>query len=689
MGGTLSATSAAAAERCSVCLPTVEVEAQQAERDFLRRMAADGAEVMKSQRVGKCGDNNGGAGKGRLLVLWRRPVLGATLTFVDVIPSAAGEDRFGELPLSHAQITRASVTVTVAANAAMHPDSVLAGEAFGFTCGSEMQATEWEAALSEAMAAADAEYFGVSARFLREEYGQWQRMMSKADQIDVGGWYRMAWRGGPGLSVRLEAALTSEEVGDLRLGEEVFVLQKQQLDAPGGGTITRVRFDRGWVTAEHSDGTRLLEPRGALLSQYRDWLESRLLHGGALQDSRRHTLRKVPFTHHLVVVNAVVDSEEHGSVARSTGSLGESRVGRATVYASHPHCSCMLAADFFETLLGSLREDDFVWIDLYSHNLFSGREGADLCAKETPQCMGSCSRVLAMMTPWSLSERPTSAMKSRSLWELACALYAEHDRGVSLELLCPEAQLEFLRAALLDDAARASSWMPIDADFVIDPLHAETSQSDTTDSCTSASVIHSLLSEMAGGFDGVKIEVRARMFKAWDSLLRRLVAEAEASLSPAANGGSQVSCPRTLVREDWKPQTEAREVHWRIEFQWVFAGRDAYYQPGASVTVDERASDWTTTTVGKAKAWLQMREGAGDRIGAAAVEDFLRFQRSHADKLEYARLCGSIGEIFRDKLQQPVEALSLQRKALAVHVTCYGKMHPVVGQVRTALAQRP
>jgi hypothetical protein len=86
---------------------------------------------------------------------------------------------------------------------------------------------------------------------------------------------------------------------------------------------------------------------------------------------------------------------------------------------------------------------------------------------------------------------------------------------------------------------------------------------------------------------------------------------------------------------------------------------------------------------------LQMREGAGDRIGAAAVEDFLRFQRSHADKLQYARLCGSIGEIFRDKLQQPVEALSLQRKALAVHVTCYGKMHPVVGQVRTALAQRP
>ena len=683
MGGTLS--SAVVAERCSVCLPTVEVEAQRAEREFLRRMAADGVEVMKSQRVGKCRHNNGGAGKSRLLVLWKRPVLGATLTFVDVIPCASDEElRFGELPLSHAEITRASVTVTVAVNAAMHPDSVLAGEAFGFACDSEMQATEWEAAISDAMAASDAEYFGVSVRFLREEYEQWQRMMTDTEDIEVGGWYRMAWRGGPGLSVRLEAAPTSEEVGDLRLGEEVFVLQKQQLDAPCGGSITRVRFDRGWVTAAHSDGTRLLEARGALLSQYRDWLESRLLHA----DSRRHTGRKVPFTHHLVM-NPALNSEEHGSLARSTGLMVESRVGRATVYASHPHCSCMLAADFFETLLGSLREDDFVWIDLYSHNLFSGREGADLRAKETLQCMGSCSRVVALMTPWSLAERPTAAMKSWSLWELACAVCAEHERGVSLELLCSEAQLQFLRAAILDDAARASSWMRIDVDVVIDPVDEETSQSDPTDNCTSASVIRSLLSKMAGGLDEVEKELRTRMLKVWVGLLRRLVAEAEACVSPAANAGSQVSCPRRLVQEDWKAQTEAREVQWRIEFQWVFAGRDAYYQPGASVTVDERASDWTVTTVGKAKAWLQMRESAGDRIGAAEVEYFLQFQRSHADELEYARLCGSIGEIFRDKLEQPVEALSLQRKALAVHVRCYGKTHPVVGQVRTALAQHP
>mgnify|MGYP006936590566 CR=1 FL=1 len=49
MGGTLSATSAAA-ERCSVCLPTVEVEAQQAERDFLRRNDASLSGILLGKR---------------------------------------------------------------------------------------------------------------------------------------------------------------------------------------------------------------------------------------------------------------------------------------------------------------------------------------------------------------------------------------------------------------------------------------------------------------------------------------------------------------------------------------------------------------------------------------------------------------------------------------------------------------
>lgn len=692
MGSGLSAAGACrqAAERCAVsCMPTEEVEAQQAERDILRKMAADGLEVLKSQRVSS-GESS--TVKGRLLVLWQRPVLGATLMFTDLISSSTGELHSGELPLSHGQVMRSGSSVGVAANAAMHPDCAHVAEAFSFACASEVEATEWESALCNAMAAAEAECFGVSVRFLREEYEQWQRVIRTDDQtwsIKVGEWYRMAWRGGSGLSVRLEAEPTSEEVGDLRLGEEILVLQKQQLDASGGGSITRVRFERGWVTAEHSDGTRLLEPRGALLSDYRDWLESRLLLQVAedrLEDRGWQTSRRVPLTHH-VMMSAAAGGGDQDSVTRSDGSsepiqFANRKVGRATVYVSSPHSSCILAADFFETLVHSLREHDFAWIDIYSQNLFSvGVEGTELRAKRTQQCMDNCRRIIVVMTPWSLAEGLSPGMKIWSLWELACANKAEHERKVPLELVCSQAQLQILRSAVMDDA-RAASWMPTDDDFDIDhPDFSETSQFNPANSCTTVSSIRRLLKEMADGCEELKTKLQDRMEKEWGGLLRSLIAETMANLTAATTQNAKLSCLSRLDRED---SEAARATDWRMEFQWVFAGSDVHHEAVEPVTVDERASDWTTATVGKAWAWLQVREAAGDNIGAAEVDDFLQFQRSHADELEYARLCGNVGVIFRDKLHQPMEALSLHEQALAVHVRVYGETHPVVGQVRSA-----
>ena len=701
MGSGLSAAGGCrqAVERCAVsCMPTEEVEAQQAEQDILRRMSVDGLEVVKSQRVAKNGGGENCTVKGRLLVLWRRPVFGATLMFTDLISSPTGELQTGDLPLSHGQITRSGCSVEVVANAAMHPDCAHASEAFSFACASEVEATEWESTLREAMAAAEAECFGVSVQFLREEYEQWQRAIrtdSQNQSIQVGEWYQMAsWCGGSGLSVRLKAEPTSEEVGDLRLGEEILVLQKQQLDVSGGEFIIRVRFERGWVTAEYSDGTRLFEPRGALLSDYRNWLESRLLRADSLEDRFWQTSRRVPLTHHLVRSAGACGE---GGVTRSKGpseslQFANCKVSRATVYISHPHCSCTLVSDFFETLLRSLREDDFAWIDIYSHNLFAKIEDTELRAKQTQQCVGSCSRMVVMMTPWSLakSERLSPAMKSWSLWELACAKSVEHKRKVPLELVCSEAQLQALRTALLDDTALAASRMPTDDDFDLDqPYFAETSmvpQFGPANGCTSVTAIHRLLKEVVDGCDDLKTELRNQMMKAWVGLLRTLVAKEGANLAAvtaAAKQGSHISSLSRLDREDWNAKAAARETEWRMEFQWVFKGHGGYHEGIARVTVDERASDWTTATVGKARAWLQMREASGDMIGAANVDDFLHFQRSHADELEYARLCVNIGMIFRDKLQQPMEALSLQEHALAVHGKIYGRVHPMVGQVRS------
>ena len=705
MGCALSAT---ATQRCSVacqvaCLPAAEAEAQAAESAFLSRMAADGAEVVKSQRVTKTSSSQSSR---RFLVLRQRDCLGATLSFLDVIPSsAAGELLSGELPLTHAHVTRSSADIAVAVSAAAHPDSVHVGEAFGFGCATEEEAADWETALRKAMDAAAAQHFGVSAGFLREEYAQWQRAAYGSDEsqsVEVGAWCRMTWRGGCGLSVRQDIGLTSEEIGSLGLGEELLVLQKQTLDAPNGGTIIRVRFERGWVTAEHSDGTRLLEPRGALLADYRGWLESRLLnddepeaHDRLLQPERR-----IPYTHHLVRAAAAHHEEED-----SGEPLPEpAEVGPATVYVSHQDCSCVLASEFFETLLGSLGADDFAWIDLYSDNLFSGVEGGKLRARATPRCVRSCRRVLAVSNAWSLPERPAAAAESTawSLWEIFSAIRAEQadaqgegeEGAISLEMLWPEAQRQFFRAAVVDDAACASTRMLIDDQISTRPHqtnrlpHAGRGPAektiDTHDQADNEMItcIQTLIEEESrdGGVEGFNREVRARMEGEWAALLRQLASESEQRSHLA------LSDPDPDRAQGDKGQAAARELDWRAEFRWVFTGSGVEDPAAAAaaatlVTVDERSSDWTTRTVGKARAWLQMREAAGDLISAAEVGDFIGFQRTHAEQLEHARLCRNVGVLFRDKLRQHADALELQREGLAVDAACYGEMHPVVGQV--------
>ena len=161
-------------------------------------------------------------------------------------------------------------------------------------------------------------------------------------------------------------------------------------------------------------------------------------------------------------------------------------------------------------------------------------------------------------------------------------------------------------------------------------------------------------------------------------MLRQLASESEQRSHLA------LSDPDPDRAQGDKGQAAARELDWRAEFRWVFTGsgvEDPAAAAATLVTVDERSSDWTTRTVGKARAWLQMREAAGDLISAAEVGDFIGFQRTHAEQLEHARLCRNVGVLFRDKLRQHADALELQREGLAVDAACYGEMHPVVGQV--------
>ena len=285
------------------CLPREAAECAALEADFLAQLSLDAsATVLRSQMVRKlssCAGGDGPTKRGvlrlpdalskdqsgrRFVVLRQRGPLGCWLEFLDVIPDPALQQPTGALPLENASVSRVNGSVTIIVSSYVHPQSAFADRAFGFSCGSEGDASTWEREMTTAMRAADAKSWGVSAGVLRAEWSLWrgEAQPPASSAVHPGVWCRVAWGG---LSVRKEIALDSEEHGVLRLGDEVLVEEKQLLergDSFDKPMIVRVRVstattgDLGWVTAEQADGRQLLQPRGQMLYDYADSLAARL-----------------------------------------------------------------------------------------------------------------------------------------------------------------------------------------------------------------------------------------------------------------------------------------------------------------------------------------------------------------------------------------------------------------------------
>ena len=117
---------------------------------------------------------------------------------------------------------------------------------------------------------------------------------------------------------------------------------------------------------------------------------------------------------------------------------------------------------------------------------------------------------------------------------------------------------------------------------------------------------------------------------------------------PAARYDTLVEGRPIQSHRDRAASRSTAEAVLRAEFAWVFRGVDTSAEDSALLAVDERASDWLLSTVGRAKSWIHMRELAGDRVGPSLVEKFVSFQSEHGERLTHAVLSEHAGVILRE-----------------------------------------
>ena len=137
-------------------------------------------------------------------------------------------------------------------------------------------------------------------------------------------------------------------------------------------------------------------------------------------------------------------------------STANARVGPATAFFSHPWN--MRAREFFEVCVTAFQPEDFVWIDLYMHNQFSGTMGSEFSIGRLPALIESIGKVVAVMTPW---HDPIPLKRIWCMFELVCAMHGE-DKGVTLELIMSKEQKTSLVAAGLPDVIGLLQYMLVD-----------------------------------------------------------------------------------------------------------------------------------------------------------------------------------------------------------------------------------
>ena len=124
-------------------------------------------------------------------------------------------------------------------------------------------------------------------------------------------------------------------------------------------------------------------------------------------------------------------------------------VGTATAFFSHPWN--MRAREFFEVCVAAFGPEDFVWIDLYLHNQFSGTLGSEFWIGRFSNLVERIGKVVAVMTPWN---DPVPLRRIWCLFELVCAIQGK-DKGVALELILAEEQKRNLIRAVRRESSQA------------------------------------------------------------------------------------------------------------------------------------------------------------------------------------------------------------------------------------------
>ena len=307
-----------------------------------------------------------------------------------------GEQELGPgVPLSHSavELRDDAGLVKITVSPGQHP-SWAGAATLTLECGSSTAAADWAERIAAANAAEDQKVWGVSGRFLESEKARFEALVEE---------------GGGELDV-------------FSLAERLGIVGQLRSECEGRA------WDNDW--SEVQARMRATPVQDMMLS---DLMDIYKFAGGGDAPYGQGRLRgqKIAFADQLTLEDAA--------------SGGPARVGTATAFFSHPWK--MRAREFFEVCVTAFGAEDFVWIDLYMHNQFSGTLGSEYWIDRFAGLVERIGKVVAVLTPW---HDPIPLKRMWCLFELVCAMQGK-GKGVTLELVLSEGERTSLIAAVRGD----------------------------------------------------------------------------------------------------------------------------------------------------------------------------------------------------------------------------------------------